>query len=681
MNKKRHLSLRRVGAALSSSKGAAHSTYSVAIYLPIAIVVVVLGIFLVLNQDNGHVPQAVSTSAPTDTLTPPTATAIPTSTVTKTPELLQGSTETPFPQSVEVQTSYPPPRPPESGEAFRFENAASATFSGMTYRISRLLIAKSEVLPPEYYAYSPLLAGKQTILYVKLEVSNAGGKRASAPAAGVLILGDGTRALDAFRLRDYIQAGTALPHIRSDYLSPGEGYVIGFWLGTDAAPNEIRELKLVLDCPSESGKAECLGEIGRPRRDVILNASLRNGKPLEPDVYGKVSADSRLGTYSTISGLQVEIARLLLAPREAVPEIAEYMSADIKTVAHLVYRITNTTSEPLNLYSLESAGVYWRWMPGMEPGVTFLEEFYAAGLSLGREMADRRVMPPIQPAETIVTGIWFGLPAPMSKITSTLLIAGGRVTPAGVELSPETVSPESIHRETSKPWGYQPYPALFPAQTAIEVALPESEICQAGQAQIQAALQAAIPPDRWGLKYQTNGASPPEMKFLGVTSGEVGTLIVPARQPFVNDILDLTRLYYLRTDGSLGELWTALGMTRQVLGNPGSYSNFNNTTQSWRSSQEAQAIFSQPGQVYTVVISDWYAKPDGVHWEHCYEKGRYTFSFVCDTGLMLDGGMSAQFFATGEPSEGWLAFNWGIYPLPNSDPAGLALPGLSEACQ
>ncbi|MBU2609862.1 MAG: hypothetical protein KJ606_02780, partial [Chloroflexi bacterium] len=199
MNKKRHLSL--------------------AIYLPIAIVVVALGIFLVLNQDNGHVPQAVTTSAPTGTLTPPTATAIPTSTLTETPEPQKGGTETPSPQNTEAQISYAAPRPPESGEAFRFENAASATFSGMAYRISRLLIAKSEVLPPEYYAYSPLLAGKQTIIYVKLEVSNAGGKRASAPAEGVLILGDGTRTLDAFRLRDYIQAGTALPRIQSDYLS------------------------------------------------------------------------------------------------------------------------------------------------------------------------------------------------------------------------------------------------------------------------------------------------------------------------------------------------------------------------------------------------------------------------------------------------------------------------------
>jgi len=91
------------------------------------------------------------------------------------------------------------------------------------------------------------------------------------------------------------------------------------------------------------------------------------------------------------------------------------------------------------------------------------------------------------------------------------------------------------------------------------------------------------------------------------------------------------------------------------------YYGFGLGTQGGSSSEEAQALFAQPGQVYEVVISDWHVHPDGVHWGQCYES-QATLPFKCDLGLLLDRGGSAQFFEKESASQGWIAFSWGIYP-------------------
>ena len=675
MNKKRHLSL--------------------AIYLPIAIAVVALGIFLVLNQDNGHVPQAVSTSAPTGTLMPPTATAIPTSTLTKTPELLQGFAQTPSPQSTEAQITYPAPRQPEPGEAYRFENLARTEFAGVTYKLDRMLIARREVLPPEYYAYSPLLVGKETILYLKLVVTNSNQMQIYASPAGMLVLGDGEKTLDAFRLQDYIEAGTSLPHPQSEFLNAGEQYTIGYWLGTDVPPEAITSLKLVLSCPTAEGEPNCLGmEVGL--RDVILDADLpeSQGQPrTQVGDYSQALARSDLGTIQDVSdGLTIELLRLFSAPSEAVPEIADLLPGDTQTVVQVAYRFNNTSDRPLVLYDLDTIHIFWHFVPPAQPPAQpgdvslrpgefivpagsdsrFLNDFFRAGLSVGKEPDDRGRLQ-IQPGQAVIRGIWFGLPEPISQPKDGLFwVDGGCVVPADVEVGPDTECKGEIRYDTALPRDYQPFPETQEPAVA-ELVLPEIPVCQNEQ-QIQTVLQAAIPQDQRGLKFQTNGSNPPEMKFVGVTSGQVSRLTVSGRGPFEQETLDLAHLYFLSADGSPGSLWVAVGMTSTTTlpdASGSSYTSFSN--QDWRSSEQAQSAFSQPGEVYDVVISDWYVKPEGVHWDRCYQDGQNTLPFVCDLGLLLDKDGSAQFFLTGIPPADYLAYGWYVYP--NDAISKVALPG------
>jgi len=127
-----------------------------------------------------------------------------------------------------------------------------------------------------------------------------------------------------------------------------------------------------------------------------------------------------------------------------------------------------------------------------------------------------------------------------------LFTTGGLVCRAGVEPGPQTCGGKSAEFSLVAPGEYDPFPLLVsPIQPQV-IALPESQVCQA----LQPVLQAALPPDQWGLKYQTNATNPPEMKFLGVASGQVTALEVTGRWPGESYRLDLARLYYLRSDGS-----------------------------------------------------------------------------------------------------------------------------------
>lgn len=127
-----------------------------------------------------------------------------------------------------------------------------------------------------------------------------------------------------------------------------------------------------------------------------------------------------------------------------------------------------------------------------------------------------------------------------------MFTTGGLVCRAGVEPGPQTCGGKSAEFSLVAPGEYDPFPLLVsPIQPQV-IALPESQVCQA----LQPVLQAALPPDQWGLKYQTNATNPPEMKFLGVASGQVTALEVTGRWPGESYRLDLARLYYLRSDGS-----------------------------------------------------------------------------------------------------------------------------------
>jgi len=558
-----------------------------------------------------------------------------------------------------------------------------------------MLIARREVLPPEYYAYSPLLVGKETILYLKLVVSNSNQMQIYASPAGMLVLGDGEKTLDAFRLQDYIEAGTSLPHPQSEFLNAGEQYTIGYWLGTDVPPEAITSLKLVLSCPTAEGEPNCLGmEVGL--RDVILDADLpeSQGQPrTQVGDYSQALARSDLGTIQDVSdGLTIELLRLFSAPSEAVPEIADLLPGDTQTVVQVAYRFNNTSDRPLVLYDLDTIHIFWHFVPPAQPPAQpgdvslrpgefivpagsdsrFLNDFFRAGLSVGKEPDDRGRLQ-IQPGQAVIRGIWFGLPEPISQPKDGLFwVDGGCVVPADVEVGPDTECKGEIRYDTALPRDYQPFPETQEPAVA-ELVLPEIPVCQNEQ-QIQTVLQAAIPQDQRGLKFQTNGSNPPEMKFVGVTSGQVSRLTVSGRGPFEQETLDLAHLYFLSADGSPGSLWVAVGMTSTTTlpdASGSSYTSFSN--QDWRSSEQAQSAFSQPGEVYDVVISDWYVKPEGVHWDRCYQDGQNTLPFVCDLGLLLDKDGSAQFFLTGIPPADYLAYGWYVYP--NDAISKVALPG------
>ena len=618
---------------------------------------------------------ATMTETPVQVTATPSPTTMPPTTAAVTPTTEPGH--------------YPPPSSPEPGEAYRFENLARTEFAGVTYKLDRMLIARREVLPPEYYAYSPLLVGKETILYLKLVVTNSNQMQIYASPAGMLVLGDGEKTLDAFRLQDYIEAGASLPYPQDQgILNGGRQYTVGYWLGTDVPPEAITSLKLVLSCPTPGVTPNCLGmEVGL--RNVILEAALPESQqqPLaQAGDYSQALARSDLGNILEISdGLTVELLRLFTAPREAVPEIADLLPADTQTVLQIAYRFTNTANKPLELHFLYATGFYWHFVPPDQQNHLSLKDFYKSGLSFGKTLAGFGDMLEFQPGETVISGVWFGLPTPVSQLGGSLLLFGGVcITPAGVEAGPQTCPEERTYNgpgqgaiwiDTASPRVYQPFPEIQEPAVAGP-ALPENRVCQ-NEAQLQSALQAAIPQDQWGLKYQTNGENPPEMKFIGVTSGQVSKLTASGRGLFAQETLDLARLYFLSADGTLNSLWTAPGMTSTMAlpdspSSDSTYTSFGDPA--WYLSEQAQSAFSQPGNVYDVVISDWYVKPDGVHWDRCYQDSRNTLPFVCDLGLLLDKDGSAQFFSTGIPpaNSNYLAYGWDIYP--NSDIARVTLP-------
>jgi len=400
---------------------------------------------------------ATMTETPVQVTATPSPTTMPPTTAAVTPTTEPGH--------------YPPPSSPEPGEAYRFENLARTEFAGVTYKLDRMLIARREVLPPEYYAYSPLLVGKETILYLKLVVSNSNQRLIYASPAGMLVLGDGEKTLDAFRLQDYIEAGASLPYPQDQgILNGGRQYTVGYWLGTDVPPEAITSLKLVLSCPTPGVTPNCLGmEVGL--RNVILEAALPESQqqPLaQAGDYSQALARSDLGKILEISdGLTVELLRLFTAPREAVPEIADLLPADTQTVLQIAYRFTNTANKPLELHFLYATGFYWHFVPPDQQNHLSLKDFYKSGLSFGKTLAGFGDMLEFQPGETVISGVWFGLPTPVSQLGGSLLLFGGVcITPAGVEAGPQTCPEERTYNgpgqgaiwiDTASPRVYQPF--------------------------------------------------------------------------------------------------------------------------------------------------------------------------------------------------------------------------------
>ncbi len=246
-------------------------------------------------------------------------------------------------------------------------------------------------------------------------------------------------------------------------------------------------------------------------------------------------------------------------------------------------------------------------------------------------------------------------------------------TPPAVTITLVVPTPMIVEAKTATPPVPTEVPTQTPSATPSETptATPQEtqtlmagKTCQPDQDQIQVVLQAAIPQKFWGLHYQTNGVHSPSMDLFGVTSGETKTLAVEGK-PGNSESLDLARLYFLNADGSLDILWAALGMTSLVntVLTPASYYSFNDLDQlGWHSSEEARATFSRPGQVFVITISDWYVYPDGIRWEECPRNGQNTSATICNLGLVLDKGGSAQFLSTGVPPEDWFAFGWNEFP-------------------
>jgi len=223
-----------------------------------------------------------------------------------------------------------------------------------------------------------------------------------------------------------------------------------------------------------------------------------------------------------------------------------------------------------------------------------------------------------------------------------------------------TAMPTAFPSPTSTPLPSET-PTVAPTDTFIlqdTAALQVGTPCLAGNDQIQTALQAAIPKQFWGLRYQTNGVHPPSMLLFGVSSGETKTLVVQAATGFT-DSLDLARFFYLHADGTLDSLWVTLGIASPDV----PYYSFNELPQyGWHSSQEAQATLSKPGQVFSIGIADWYVYQDGIHWDQCAAQAQYTPAPICAFGQFLDKGGSAEFFSSGTPPESWFAFGWNVFP-------------------
>jgi len=204
-------------------------------------------------------------------------------------------------------------------------------------------------------------------------------------------------------------------------------------------------------------------------------------------------------------------------------------------------------------------------------------------------------------------------------------------------------------------------PTMLPTDTLAyqDTVIPQvGAPCLAGNDAIQAALQAAIPKQFWGLRYQTNGVHPPSMLLFGVSTGE--TKMLAAQDKTSSSVsLDLARFFYLHADGALDSLWVVVGAASP----DAPYYSFNELPQfGWHSSQEAQATLSKPGQVFSIGIGDWYVYQDGIHWDQCAAQGQYTPASICGLGQLLDKSGSAAFFSKGTPPEGWFAFGWNIFP-------------------
>ncbi|MGB8211999.1 MAG: hypothetical protein WCE68_00440 [Anaerolineales bacterium] len=248
---------------------------------------------------------------------------------------------------------------------------------------------------------------------------------------------------------------------------------------------------------------------------------------------------------------------------------------------------------------------------------------------------------------------------PMLAAIALLLALPGcmdpSVTPTVTALP--TVPPTPTVTETSVPVATVPPIATIQATPANTPAPATVTPCPIDTAKVQTVLQSTIPKQFWGLHYQTNGAHPPTMLLYGVTSGQTDSRTIQGIT------IDLARMYYLHADGTLDNLWVALGFSE----GSDPYTSFNNVERfGWQSSQEAQEIFSKSGQVFSVGIADWYVHPDGIRWDQCATQAQYTSAAVCALGLAIDKG-SVGFFDRGTPSEGWFAFGW--FPAPNRENA------------
>ena len=195
-------------------------------------------------------------------------------------------------------------------------------------------------------------------------------------------------------------------------------------------------------------------------------------------------------------------------------------------------------------------------------------------------------------------------------------------------------------------------PSVTPSITPSPSPTP-LECTETDRAALQAALAAnvALP----GVHYETNGRFPPSVTLEGLLSGEVQSLAGEAYS------LDLARLFYLTSKKELRWLWLAYGVQYP----DGRYEAPHPLGEIlWSSHAESTVFFTTPGRLVRLNLSDWYVQADGIHWENCASRQRYTPDGFCAIGLALEGskpGGSAMLFKSESAPSDWIAFNWIVF--------------------
>jgi len=160
--------------------------------------------------------------------------------------------------------------------------------------------------------------------------------------------------------------------------------------------------------------------------------------------------------------------------------------------------------------------------------------------------------------------------------------------------------------------------------------------------------------------------------FLGISTGETSTKTVEGLSGDTWS-LDLGRLYYLRTDGTLDSLWIAAGFASDAGSTPAStpepYYSFNDWGEypdykkwGWYSSPEALAKLSVKGHIYFVSFDGRFIDKNSIHWDQCQTAGTSIPPAACGIGPVVDPSGGAEFLAGQTPPEGWVLFGYTLMP-------------------